>query len=122
VFGLQATETDSIELNWSAAIRGRVGYAFGRFLPYFAGGVAFGGVDVDAGSANPVFVGSWSDTYTGYTVGGGAEYALTDRIILRGEYRFTDFGTETFSNAAAFTAHDVDLSTHDARFGVAFKF
>lgn len=122
VFGPLPGETDSGQLNWSAAVRGRVGFAMGRLLPYVAGGVAFGDVDHQTVSANPAFNGSWSKTYTGYTVGAGAEFALTDMVILRGEYRFTDFGSHTFSNADPETPHDVDLSTSDVRFGVAVKF
>ena len=121
-FGPQPGETDSARLEWSGAVRGRAGFAMGRFLPYVAGGVAFGGVDHEAVSANPVFNGSWSDTYTGYTVGAGAEYAFTDKVIFRGEYRFTDFGSQTFSNNVPGTGHEVDLSTSDVRFGVAVKF
>src|SRR4029078_3737370 len=30
--------------NWFGTVRGRVGYAWDRFLPYFTGGVAFGDV------------------------------------------------------------------------------
>lgn len=30
---------------------------------------------------------------TGFTVGGGAEYAVTDRLYLRGEYRYSDYGS-----------------------------
>jgi outer membrane immunogenic protein len=113
LFGPIPGETDSAQLEWSAAIRGRIGLAIGRVLPYFAGGV---------GSANPAFVGSWSDTYTGYTLGGGAELAVTDMVILRGEYRFTDFGGQSFANPVPETTHDVDLSTNEVRFGVAVKF
>lgn len=113
---------DSLDLNWSGAVRGRIGYAAGRFLPYFAAGVAFADVDVAAEDLNPGFVGSWSETYVGYTVGAGAEYAVTDNIVLRGEYRFTDFGSETFTAADPDSEHDVDLSTNEVRFGIAYKF
>lgn len=116
------TETDSGQLNWSAAVRGRLGYAVDRFLPYIAAGVSFGDYDVQATSSDPMFEGSWSETYTGYTIGAGAEFALTDMIIFRSEYRFTDFGMERFSAPALFSVHDVDLSTHEVRFGVAAKF
>lgn len=113
---------DSVDLNWSGAVRGRIGYAVDRFLPYFAAGVAFGGVDTISEDTNPAFAGSWNDTYVGYTVGVGAEYAATDNLILRVEYRYTDFGSETFTAIDVDSVHDVDLSTSDVRFGVAWKF
>lgn len=31
---------------------------------------------------------------TGYTVGGGAEYDLSSRLLVRGEYRFSDYGNK----------------------------
>ena len=31
------------------------------------------------------------DTVTGYTLGAGLEYAVTDNWVVRGEYRFADF-------------------------------
>jgi outer membrane immunogenic protein len=122
VFGPLVGDTDSLQLNWSAAIRGRLGYAMGRLLPYVAGGVAFGGIDTQTVSANPNLVGSWSETYIGYTIGGGVDFAATDRIVVRAEYRFTDFGSETFQSSGPITAHSVDLSTHDVRFGLALRF
>lgn len=113
---------DSVDLNWSGAVRGRIGYAVGRFLPYFAAGVAFGDVDTSADDLNADFVGSWSETYVGYTVGAGGEYAVTDNLIFRAEYRFTDFGSETFTATDPDSEHDVDLSTNEVRFGIAYKF
>jgi outer membrane immunogenic protein len=117
-----AGETDSVQLNWSGAARVRLGMAVGRVLPYVAGGVAFGGVAHQAVSANPNFNGSWRATYIGYTVGAGADFAVTDMIVLRGEYRFTDFGRRSFGNPPPITLHSVDLTTHDVRFGLAVKF
>lgn len=40
------------------------------------------------------------DTYVGWTVEGGLEYALTDNRTMRGEYRYTDFGDQDFSFGA----------------------
>ncbi|MPT23917.1 MAG: hypothetical protein E2577_13540, partial [Starkeya sp.] len=36
-------------------------------------------------------------TRTGFAVGGGAEYALSDRWSLKMDYLFTGFGSESFS-------------------------
>lgn len=35
------------EINWTGAARMRLGYAFDRFLPYVAGGIAFGHFDFE---------------------------------------------------------------------------
>ncbi|QND68088.1 porin family protein [Mesorhizobium loti] len=100
------------ELNWSGAARLRLGYAVDRFLPYIAGGVAFGDIDISTNTVAP----SFGDTFTGWTIGAGLDYAMTDNLLLRAEYRYTDFGTESF------TIGDVDLKTNEVRFGIAYKF
>ncbi|MDB5651017.1 MAG: Opacity protein [Hyphomicrobiales bacterium] len=66
-----------------ADIRGRVGYAFGRFLPYLAGGAAWGRseqIDLVTGSERGRL------PTEAWTVGGGVEYMLADRVSARVEY------------------------------------
>lgn len=105
----------SQKLKWSGAARVRLGYAVDRFLPYVAGGVAFGEINGwNDGAPEDEF----SDTYTGWTIGVGTEYAFTDNLIGRVEYRYTDFGNESFESGAV----DMDLSTNEVRFGIAYKF
>lgn len=100
------------ELNWSGAARLRLGYAADRFLPYIAGGVAFG----DIGISSNTGVSSFGDTFTGWTIGAGLDYAMTANLLLRAEYRYTDFGKE------ALPAGVVDLTTSEVRLGFAYKF
>ena len=38
----------------------------------------------------------FSHTRVGRTVGGGVEYALTNAVSVRGEYRYSDFGTFSY--------------------------
>jgi iron complex outermembrane recepter protein len=70
---------------WLATARGRVGYAFGRFLAYGTGGAAFG--NVQAGFSNDALD---SVISVGWTVGGGIEAALTPQLSLKAEYLFVD--------------------------------
>ncbi len=69
-------------------MRGRVGYAFDRFMIYGTGGFAYGGVNnrVTFFAPNgtiPFFNGRQNDIQTGYAYGGGVEYALpTDSLKL----------------------------------------
>ena len=74
------------------SIRGRLGIAFDRALFYATGGVAFG--DIHSTYANPATgaVDALSRTKVGYTVGGGVEYAFTNNLSVRVEYRYTDYG------------------------------
>ncbi|PWL19354.1 porin family protein [Falsochrobactrum shanghaiense] len=108
------------KLRWSGAVRGRVGYAFDRFLPYIAGGVAFGGVKNSVSIAGLGGV-SESKTHTGWTIGGGFDYAATDNVILRLEYRYTDYGKKDYDFGTDYSVEN-KFKTHDVRLGVAYKF
>ena len=108
------------ELDWEGAVRVRLGYAVDRFLPYIAGGVAFGRMDVEAFSTTPASLGSDDDTSAGWTIGAGLEYAFTDNILGRAEYRYTDFGDFDFDIGDG--SGSVDLTTSDVRLGIAYKF
>lgn len=60
-----------------------------------------------------------SQTMLGYTVGAGADVRLTEQVFARGEYRYTDYGSETFDLTAP-TSYD--SSNHRVTLGVGFKF
>ena len=75
---------------WLGTVRGRVGYAFDRFLPYLTGGGAFGSVRA---SINPGPVVSATDTRMGWTFGGGLEYAFLGNWTAKIEYLYVDLGS-----------------------------
>ena len=67
-------------------IRGRAGYAFGRFLPYAALGLGLG----DSQQTNAVNGNTRGDLfYTAWTLGAGVEYMMTERVALRAEYDYS---------------------------------
>ncbi len=109
--------TGTATIEWTGAVRARLGYAAGRFLPYIAGGAAFARVedtiDIEGN------IGTSSDIYSGYTVGAGLEYALTDNIIIRSEYRFSDYGDRAFTDPISNT---VELQIKEVQIGVSYKF
>lgn len=100
---------------WTGALRARAGYAVDRWLPYVAGGVAFTKYKVSVNEGGNITGDSRS--LTGWTIGAGVEYAFSDRLIGRFDYRYTDFGHKNFARV-----FDVDLKTHDLRVGIAYKF
>jgi outer membrane immunogenic protein len=109
------------------SIRGRVGVAFDRVLIYGTGGAAFSGITNNYSLGFPFFL-SESDTKTrtGWTVGGGLEYAVTNNWSIRAEYRYSDFGRSpdfpfssiTFGNVS-FTHH---LTESQVQAGFSYKF
>jgi outer membrane immunogenic protein len=107
-----------VEGNWQGSIRARLGYAIDRLLIYGTGGWAFADVDYRAVSGG---VARDSTTFSGWTLGAGAEYAITDNVTARVEYRYTDFGDENiFSNVTPGVTADPDI--HTVRVGVSYKF
>jgi outer membrane immunogenic protein len=99
------------ESDYNGAVRARVGYAFGRFLAYGAGGFAYQDRDVRRPGGQ-----RGSKTAYGYTVGGGVETALTDNVVARAEYRFNDYGKDKIAGAKS------SATEHRVMGGIAVKF
>lgn len=108
-------------IDWMGSARIRLGYALDRFLPYLTGGIAFGNLNFEERGISFSYLGQADVNLTGWTLGAGVEYAVTDNWILRGEYRYTKFSEKNFT-----TSEDVDFSVgvdmNDVRIGVAYRF
>ena len=72
---------------WLATVRGRLGYAFDRFLVYGTGGAVIGNVQANF-SNDPVS----SSTEIGWTAGAGVEVAVAPHWSAKAEYLFVDLG------------------------------
>ncbi len=78
-------------------VRGRAGYAFDRFLVYATGGFAYGQVNSEVDIAVPNGGGlaiSGTPLRTGWTVGGGFEYAITNNLTVKTEYLYVNLGND----------------------------
>lgn len=130
------------DMDFLGTVRGRLGYAFDRFLVYGTGGFAYGDVNERsrfylANGTTLTYAGERSGLQTGYTYGGGIEYAMpTDSVLnffhssavtLKAEYLHYDLGTSSLSlpavanNTGVYTQRirtDGDL----ARVGLNYKF
>jgi len=106
---------------WFATARGRVGYAFDRWLPYITGGGAFG--HVKASITDPTLTGG-SDTMTGWTVGAGLEYAFLGNWSTKIEYLYVDLGKFNcgVSCAAGLVTDNVTFKENIIRAGLNYKF
>jgi outer membrane immunogenic protein len=83
-------------------VRARLGYGFDRFLVYATGGFAYGDVNKNSGNGYPFFGtaalpyyygGRDRNSETGYTVGGGVEYAVTNNITVKLEGLYVNLGS-----------------------------
>lgn len=108
------------DINNTAALRAKVGYAIDRTLIYVAGGWAY--IDYDL-AVTTVGGGGLSGTDSGsengWTLGAGIEHAFSDTWRGRLDYRYSDFSG---SGSLAGTSTDIDLDTHQIRFGIAAHF
>ena len=114
------------------SIRGRLGFAYDRFLAFGTAGRAWGNPSTSyalLGSTPPTppfpgapFVASGGNS-NGWTVGAGLDYALTNNTFARIEYRYTDLATKGFVNVATNSADAGNKAPiNDVRVGVAYKF
>ena len=104
------------DLRTLSSVRGRVGYAFDRVLPYVTGGLAYGNVR----ARSPGF-GTDSQFQFGWTAGAGVETALTDYVSARVQYTYSDLGSDGFL-ADVLGGANVDLGgIHTIRAGVSIK-
>lgn len=107
---------------WSGAARARVGYAMDRFMPYLAGGFAFGKYEDAFERAVANYRVGDSKTAVGWTLGAGTDYAFQNNLILRAEYRYTDFGTDTLRIPDFVLPYSSSVEVHDVRLGISYKF
>lgn len=106
------------ELNWFGTVRGRIGYAFDRFLPYITGGFAYG--NVNTAFYFPRLGASYGkdDTQFGYAIGAGLEYAFTNNLTAKVEYLYLDFDRSSIPGLGVKVGTDVSL----VRAGLNYKF
>lgn len=102
---------------WLGTVRGRIGYAFDRFLPYFTGGGAFGEVKGDVTGVNVA-----SKTPFGWTLGAGLEYAFMSNWSAKLEYLYVDLGTLQCPATACAVTTDIAFKTGVVRGGLNYKF
>ena len=102
-------------LGWRGSLTPRIGYAIDRFLPYVKAGLAAGDVDFKAAG-----LGSDSSMLWGWTVGVGAEYAVTNNVSVRVEYDYTDLARDNFNFGG--TTAKAGATTSDIKLGVNYKF
>ena len=130
-----------ISLDWLGSTRARVGFVAtpdNRLMFYGTGGVAYGGGSAhlnvyDAANGWYWSSNSGSQTRTGWTIGGGVEYAWTNNIILGAEYLYYDLGSKhlnTYPNVAAsnwfggyvYSSTKINLDGSVIRARISYKF
>jgi outer membrane immunogenic protein len=111
-FGCKTTD------NWLSTVRGRLGYAADRFMPFVTGGAAFG----DIRASTPGFAGA-SNTNVGWTAGAGLEFAIAGNWTAKAEYLYVDLGKFNCGISCGAAATDnVSFTANIVRAGVNYRF
>jgi outer membrane immunogenic protein len=72
---------------WLVTARGRLGYAFDRFLPYITAGLAAGDI-----TATRPGLPAGSNSNAGWTAGIGLEVGVVSNVSVKAEYLYLDLG------------------------------
>src|SRR6266851_3538257 len=113
-------------LDYVGTVRGRIGYAFGRWMPYVTGGFAWGHthVNINADPANTSdIVSSVGHYQTGWTTGLGLEFAVSGNWSAKLEYDHVDLSRQTYDlNAFGLPGVNVDPRVDFVKFGLNYRF
>lgn len=103
------------EAGVEGSLRARMGLAVAEgVLVYGTAGGAAGRLEISDAA------GSDRNTLLGWTAGAGVDATLTENIFGRVEYRYTDYGSETFNTGSG--AQNIDASSNRVQFGLGVKF
>lgn len=99
-------------------VRGRIGYAFDRAMIYATGGWAYTRTSLDlSGPGGSISSSDWS---SGWTLGGGLEYAFMGPWSAKLEYLHVDSGDVTLSLAGVPVTGSYDINV--VRAGLNYRF
>lgn len=120
------TVTATNTLEWFGTVRGRIGYAFDRVMPYVTGGFAFGKNKLEVRDvATNVLVTDFA-THRGWAFGGGVEVAAGANWSAKVEYLHVDLGSknsylaDTIGGAGSFMSADLKFGL--VRGGINYRF
>ncbi|MGH6684445.1 MAG: outer membrane protein [Pseudolabrys sp.] len=110
--GACGVTTCEIRNDWLSTVRGRLGFAVNRFLPFVTGGAAFGNIKNSIAG-----VGDADETKAGWTLGGGVEAAIAGPWTAKIEYLYADLG-----HGASVLGSDASFKTNIVRGGINYRF
>lgn len=115
--------TYNSRLDYLGTLRARAGFLpTDSLLIYAHGGFAYGRSTptLSANGVNaPGFV---ATNRTGWTIGAGAEFAVTENVSVLTEYAYTDLGNPTVTDASAPGQATESLKMHTLKAGLNFRF
>jgi outer membrane immunogenic protein len=131
---VSANYQTSFASNSLFTLRGRLGFTETNLLPYVTGGLALSNFQMADFTDNVGALGAFggatnSDQLTGWTIGGGLEWAVNDHWTVKGEYLYINLGSMAasstnpgfvdYSNGPGVSS---DLTLHVVHAGMNYKF
>lgn len=111
-------------IDYVGTVRGRIGYAFDRFMPFVTGGFAWGHTHINVNDADGVSellpVGKYQ---AGWTAGLGLEYAVSGNWTAKAEYEYVDLSRKTYDlSGFGLGSVNVDPRIHLFKLGLNYQF
>ncbi|MDH0126695.1 porin family protein [Brucella intermedia GD04153] len=111
---------ETLRTKGNLAANFRAGYAIGRVLPFVTVGFAKSWYDQRFFSTNGTTTYTWTDHFnrTGWNIGAGTDWAVTNHIFARAEYRYFDMGEPDIAGSN----WSRKFKQHVATLGIGYKF
>jgi len=112
-------------IDYTGTLRGRIGYAFDRWMPYLTGGFAWGHthVDINTGDKARGAPPSPGHYHTGWTAGAGLEFAVSGNWSAKLEYDYIDLARQSYDlSDFGLPGVSADPKIHLAKFGLNYHF
>ncbi|KJC47787.1 cell envelope biogenesis protein OmpA [Bradyrhizobium sp. LTSP885] len=109
-------------IDYVGTVRGRIGYAFGTWMPYLTGGFAWGHSEVRVNDATGNVLSEPGQYQTGWTAGAGAEFAVGGHWTAKLEYDYIDLSRRTMGLADfGMPGVTIDPRIHLLKFGLNYQ-
>jgi high affinity Mn2+ porin len=110
-------------IDYVGTVGGRVGYAFGRVMPYVTGGFAWGHTHINVNGDGVTSLLPVGHYQTGWTAGLGLEFAVSGNWSAKAEYEYVWLSRQSYDLSAFGLANvDVDPRIHLFKFDLDYHF
>jgi high affinity Mn2+ porin len=119
----RAPATFNTTIDYTGTLRGRAGYSFGAWMPYLTGGFAWGHSHININDGGREILSSPGQYHTGWTVGAGAEFALSGNWSAKLEYDYIDLSRRMYGlGGFGLPDTNADPRIHLIKLGLNYRF
>jgi high affinity Mn2+ porin len=119
-FGRMPPAAFNTTLDYIGTVRGRIGYAFGRFMPYVTGGFAWGHAHIAINDGSGGAPGGYQP---GWTAGLGLEFAVSGNWTAKLEYDYVELARQSYDlSTFGLPGLNVEPRLHLAKVGLNYQF